>query len=126
GLNDRRAVYEAQTRRDVDVRQGYHGRVAEVGDRSGNAEDPRVAAGGEGVPVVQLGEQAHGARGRLAELADLARGELGVAGLRIVLEAAGLALAGGHDAGGHLARAGRDLAAQRIGGGALDAHEDVD
>ena len=80
-------VVEAEARGDVHVLGADDVGAFEVGDGAGDAEDAGVAAGGEGVAVVELGEQAEGARGDAADLADLAGGELGVAGLRLAGEA---------------------------------------
>src|SRR3954452_3570437 len=95
-LRERWAVVEAEGGGGVDVLGADDVAALEVGDCSGDAEDARVAAGAERVAVVELAEQAQGARGDLPQLADLAGGELGVAGFRLSLDPAGLTLADGH------------------------------
>src|SRR4051812_34410603 len=67
GLRERRGVVEAQARGDADVLRADNVGALEVGDGAGDAQDARMAAGGERVAVVELGEQAQGARGDVAD-----------------------------------------------------------
>ena len=98
----------------------------EVGDRARDAEDAAVAAGAEPVAVVELVQEAHGARGRLGVLAQQPGGHLGVAGEAVLGEAVGLALAGGDHALPHRGGGGRLLGAQRLGRRPADADQHVD
>ena len=109
------AVVEAQAGGDVDVLRADDVAALEVGDRAGDAQDAGVAAGRERVAVVELAEQAQRARRDVAELADLAGGELGVAALRLAREAGELALARRDHALRDLGGGRRDLAAQGLG-----------